>query len=98
MMRFVITHPGYGIYLGSCLGLGFWSKMDPAGQDSAVTFPSTAEAQEHADGWESKLEGLSFVAVEADKDGEWASRMACFKAGLEPWEDRGLPKFVAGDA
>jgi hypothetical protein len=41
---FVVSHPEMGIYLGSCLGLGWWSALDPVGQDAAATFPDEAAA------------------------------------------------------
>lgn len=41
-----------GVYLGSCLGLGFWSKLDPAGQVSAVTFKSKQDAKNYIASWD----------------------------------------------
>ena len=29
---YVIEHPEWGYFLGRAMGLGFWSKLDPAGQ------------------------------------------------------------------
>lgn len=37
MDRYLIVHPLDGVYLGDCLGLEFWSNLDSAGQDCAVT-------------------------------------------------------------
>ncbi len=31
-MSVVIVHNEMGVYLGSCMGLGFWTLLDPAGQ------------------------------------------------------------------
>lgn len=83
--RFVLVSPEMGIYLGNCLGLGFWSKLDPVGQPSAVTFESDADAIGHAQSWDGGVpEGLTSREVEAD-DGIYASVAACVAAGLEGW-------------
>ena len=101
--RYVITHPEMGIYLGSCMGLGFWSKLDPVGQPGAVTFVSPEEAQEYMKGWDDGAPpDVNFHAVMADStDGEgpfaahYASIQACVHAGLEGWTDVYTP--VAND-
>ncbi len=91
---FVLVHPEQGGYLGNCIGLGFWSKLDPAGQEFAVAFETPEKAREHAAGWDNNGEGhqqmleeLTCVEVEIDcPNGElYASVEACKKAGLEPW-------------
>ena len=91
---FVLVHPENGIYLGNCMGLGFWSKLDPAGQECAVAFETPEKAREHAASWDSSrvdhqayLESLKCVEVEIDSpDGEpYASVDACIKAGLDAW-------------
>ncbi len=51
-MAYVLTHPEHGIYIGSCMGLGFWSKLDAAGQDAVCTFVSEAEAAEYIQSWD----------------------------------------------
>jgi len=91
----VITHAEMGIYLGSCMGLGFWSKLDPVGQPSAVTFPSIEAAREHMAFWEREtpLE-VVFRSVTPD-DGFYASIAACVAAGLDGWVDETTP--VAND-
>lgn len=93
----VIVHPENGIYLGSCMGLGFWSKLDPVGQDAAVVFPTQEDARSHVESWdhteksaaelEQYLKNLSFVEVDIDVDGSelYASVESCKKAGLDPW-------------
>lgn len=45
--RFVLTHPELGTYIGSCMGMGFWSALDSAGQTEAVTFPTESAALDH---------------------------------------------------
>ena len=91
MNEFVITHPEMGIYLGSAMGLGFWSKLDPVGQPSAVTFASIDEAKEHMANWDGGTpEGVTFAPVIPDSEG-YASVSACVQAGLEGWLDEYMP-------
>lgn len=65
-MRCVIVHREWGVYVGNCLGLGFFSLLDCAGQDCAVTFPSQAEAEAHINSWEppsQPIENFQFYDV-----------------------------------
>ena len=88
--KLVIHHRERGIYLGSFLGLGIWSKLDPAGQDSAVTFESIYEAESHMASWdEGRPPEVALRRVCADL-GYYASIGACAAAGLEPWSPRSL--------
>lgn len=85
----VIVSSRMGIYLGSCMGLGFWSKLDPAGQSSAVTFDSISSAEEYMRSWEGgRPDDVSFVPVSPD-DGTFASISACVAAGLDAWSPDG---------
>ena len=84
MKRYVLTHPEFGVYLGGFWGMGFWSKLDPAGQPCAVTFPSKEEAHQYVSGWEAPIDGLSTTEVDSDA-GEYISMQACVAAGLEGW-------------
>lgn len=86
---FVIVSSAMGIYLGSCLGLGFWSKLDPAGQGSAVTFESVSEAEDYMKSWDGgRPDGVSFKPVFPD-EGIYASIRACVAAGLGAWSPDG---------
>lgn len=86
-MAVVIFTEAEGIYLGNCMGLGFWSKLDPVGQDAAVTFPDTDAAEQHMAEWDSgRPDGVTFVAVAADAEG-FASMTACVLAGMPAWMD-----------
>lgn len=88
---YLITHPERGIYLGSAMGMGFWSKCDPVGQPSAVTFPSREEANQYMASWDGGTPpGIELVAVTPD-DGQYASIQACVDAGLEGWIDSVTP-------
>jgi hypothetical protein len=93
----VIVREDYGVFLGTAMGMAFWSKMDPVGQDCAPVFPSREEALEFVKGWDlagldadgrqAFFETLNFVEVQADRDqGTYASLAACVKAGLEMWD------------
>lgn len=84
-MSVVITHPEFGIYLGNCSGMGFWSKLDPVGQPAAITFPSKEVAQSHAAEWDEQIGGLEFRNVEPDCF-QYATVEACVAAGLEAWD------------
>lgn len=89
----LIYHETDGIYLGNCLGMGFWSKLDPVGQDSAPVFPTEAIAEEHIREiaqYASHLQSCKVVPVKADLDGgQYASIQACIKAGLPGWDPDG---------
>lgn len=87
-MAFVIADPEMGIYLGSWIGMGFWSKLDPVGQPSAITFDTPDEAEAYMATWDGgRPENATLVHVEAD-EGQYASIRACVEAGLEPWNPR----------
>jgi len=100
-MRFVLYSPDpkIGIYLGNCMGMGFWSLCDPAGQPSAVTFATESEAAVHVASWDVQPEfQIEIRPVEADDgmiDGAssrerthptYASVAACVAAGLPAWD------------
>jgi hypothetical protein len=72
------------------MGLGFWSKLDPVGQDSAITFPNVREAKRVVKSWETQFPGIQYKQVRADiinKNGSmYASIEACFRAGLPGWD------------
>lgn len=85
-MAFLIVHHENGVYLGMCLGLGFWSKLDPVGQPAACAFETQAQAEDHMARWVGgPPEGVRFHPVEPD-DGPYATVAAWVAAGLQPWE------------
>lgn len=63
MKRYVITHPKGGVYLGTCLGLGFWTLYDPVGQDHAVVFETPEKAWRFIDTWNSRDIYLQSVII-----------------------------------
>src|SRR5258708_2332883 len=86
--RFVLYSPDptVGVFLGDCLGLGFWSLMAPTGQEAAVTFATEAEAAEFVASWsEQPSFPIEIRSVEAD-DGAFASVAACVRASLPSWD------------
>jgi hypothetical protein len=85
-MAIVLYHEEMGVYLGSCFGLSFWSKLDPIGQEAAITFKDSIQAAETMKHWVNIPEDVRAVPVNSiDKHG-YASIDACVKAGLPAWE------------
>ena len=83
-MGVVIFHPEDGVFLGECLGLGFWSNLDSAGQPGAVAFDNEKKAEEFMASWTGgRPDGVSLVEV-SSKDG-FASLADCLAAGLPGW-------------
>jgi len=90
-MAVVIYSEENGVYLGSAMGMGFWSKLDPVGQPAAATFEDEAEAETHMASWDSgRPDGVRLVKVDADQ-GTYASIAACVRAGLPGWVDEQTP-------
>ncbi len=87
-MSFVIYSEDHGIYLGSYMGLGFWSKLDPAGHDTAPTFPDLAAIRRAIAQRDNPRTFPAYtpISVEPDRPGGYASIAACVKAGLPSWE------------
>ena len=88
-MSIVIHHPELGVYLGNFLGLGFWSKLDPVGQDVACVFEDEDEARAHVLSWDEPVDGCLYTKVESDHL-QGASIEACAAAGLEVWDPDGM--------
>lgn len=92
-LRFVVHSERLGVFLGDCMGLDFWSRLDPVGQDAAATFRSEADAQafiarvgEHC----TSAGVLRAVAVNPEL-GDYASVADCVKAGLPAWNPNAEP-------
>jgi hypothetical protein len=80
--KIVITHPKMGIYLGNCLGLGFWTLLDPAGQPEAVVFDSVADARAHIASWESGNRPDDYGFHDVSATGRYATIPMLIEAGL----------------
>jgi hypothetical protein len=88
MKRILLTNPEMGVYLGHCLGLGLWSKLDPAGQLSACVFETEAEAREHVSSWKephNDPDQYRYVELETEND-MYATMEECMEAHQEPWQ------------
>lgn len=86
-MRIVVVHPEMGIYLGSFLGLGFFSKLDCAGQTCACTFADEADARDFVGSWvmDNDPNAYRYVPVTSNAYAEIAELEA---AGLDTAELR----------
>jgi hypothetical protein len=85
-MAVVIYSKEDGVYLGSFLGLGFWTNLDTAGQSSAVTFPSEQAARDYMATWDTPPPAdVQVVDVVPDDGPNGASIAACVQAGLPAW-------------
>lgn len=81
----VITHPSLGVYLGNCLGLGFWTLLDPVGQGEAVAFPNEAAARAHVASWDENNDPHAYAYVAAARPGAGYATIAdLIAAGLGP--------------
>lgn len=86
-MAFVIYQENDGVFLGQFLGLAFWSKIDPAAQSEAVTFPTAEAADEFMATWDGgRPAGIRLVPVQESSQGA-ASIANCVQAGLPGWID-----------
>ena len=93
-MRYVIYRADRGVYLGNCMGMGFWSKWDAVGQDAAVAFPSEAAARAHVATWDEPLSSFEVRSVPTFSrfegsgmpvNADYASIEECVAAGLPAW-------------
>lgn len=85
MRRFVLFQKDWGIYLGGCMGLGFWSKLEGAGQTSACVFTDPAQAHAHVATWDSAPPDDYQVLPVETKDDYYATMDECVAAGLPAW-------------
>lgn len=75
-----------GVFLGQCLGLGFWSKLDSAGQDSAVTFATPTEFLDWAKTWNDPPPADTVIRAVECADPQFATSAECEQAGLPGWK------------
>lgn len=92
MKGFVLYSEEYGVYLGSFMGMGFWSKLDPAGQTSAVMFADEASIQSFILSLDNPSALPEWYPVEVEAAGEYATIDECVKAGLPSWKDALAPR------
>lgn len=84
--RYVLYDPEMGIYLGHCMGLGFWSKLDSVRQDRACTFESVEDMEVWVATWEFTPPNRRAVPVEVAGEDEYATIEECTAAGLPAWQ------------
>ena len=90
MERYIIVSKEIGVYLGSCFGLHFWSKIDAVGQDSAIVFPSVNEARGFLNMYPAKFSVGDFVAIKkvVTSNDHYASIAECVAVGVPDWSDQ----------
>jgi len=81
---YVVYNEEFGVFIGMCFGLGFWSKLDPVDQPGAVAFSTIDDAVEFTKQVKSIFE-FEIREVEDDQGG-YASIESCVRAGLPGWE------------
>ena len=84
--RYLLMHPEWGIFIGTFLGMGLWSKLDCLGQAYAVTFSSATEALEWAqDSCPVECKKM-FTTYLTTKEKSHATIAEIVAAGLEGWD------------
>lgn len=83
--HFLIYSKDWGVYLGSCMGLGFWSKLDPVGQSEACVFENHKQANEHMKSWDSQPPSDTCLLEVNTQNGQYATLAECMMAGVEHW-------------
>lgn len=71
MKKIAIAHSEYGIYIGQALGLGFWSKLDSAGQDKVVVFDTVEDAKEFLSEFKVPVDAANYEFPEVEVLDEW---------------------------
>jgi hypothetical protein len=83
-MRYVLYSKEYGVYLGACMGFGFWSKLDAAGQTHAVVFDNPTQVREVVLSWDEMPPDWVAMPVMCERP-DYASSMECAQSGLPGW-------------
>jgi hypothetical protein len=84
-MRVVLHSDDWGTYLGSFIGLAFFSNHDPVGQTAACTFANEDEIRRVVASWDcGQPPTWRAVPVETTADG-YATIEHCKAAGLPGW-------------
>lgn len=88
--RYILTHPEYGIYIGNCMGLGLWSRMDNGGQDCVCSFDSAQTVLEYVGSWRAPFnDPAAYIVKPVECEGGWVTVPELKAAGLSA-EDIGL--------
>lgn len=83
--RWVIYNEEWGVYLGSCIGLGFWSKMNPVGQTHCACFTDPDSAASLISEWHCQSTDYRIIQVQVKDPNKGASVAECVEAGLPAW-------------
>jgi hypothetical protein len=95
--KIVIYSQEWGVFLGTCMGLGFWSKLDPAGQDVAVCFDNEDKAKAFIATWDEQPPvEMRFVTV-TTVSSDWATSDECGLAGLDEWSTEDILSSPEGE-
>lgn len=80
----VITHAEMGIFIGSAMGMGFWSNLDSADQTRVCTFVSEEDARDYVSSWtqDNEPDGYNYTTVEIDSGENFATIAQLRAAGL----------------
>lgn len=82
----VIVHPEWGIYLGSFIGLGFFSNIDCVDQTQAATFLSEADARSYIATWDENGDPDKFTYSPVQTaHAQYATIEELDAAGLSQW-------------
>lgn len=84
--KFLIAHQEWGVFLGTAMGMAFWSNMDPVGQDCAILFESAEHAAEYVKTWESVPPGITTSPVLVTEGQTHATMDQCVEAGFRRWD------------
>lgn len=89
-LRKVVFSDEQGVYLGPGAGTyGFWSRVNPAGQESAPTFMNEAEVEAHFKQYGVEFPKWRLVQVHCDLPDDRASPEACVTSMLPRWDPNG---------
>ena len=83
--RYALYTEDKGIFLGMCLGLGFWSKLYPAGQDHAPTCLTRESAELMRKDLQLPQDTTRILMLHT-KDSTYATIEECVAAGVERWD------------
>jgi hypothetical protein len=89
MSKGICVHSEYGIFLGTFLGMGFWSKLSPdhaQGQTAAPLFKDEEEMMNFFKNCESPelAEHITFVPA-PDDDRGYVNETTLIAMGIEGW-------------
>lgn len=86
MKNYIIYSKDWGVFLGSFLGLGIWSKLDHCNIPKATVFANKKDAEDYVNSWETQPNKDTVFFLEAETVDEYfATIKECVSAGAEEW-------------